>query len=413
MQLRSHKNTDSTSSEHLESEHLDDQARPRATEPGRLARAVTTLRRQWLLFAVAGLVVAVSSMSMPAWAAPVTAPLNQTVPPATPTPPFDQSAPTPTPVPDAGDDEADAEDEDADDDADDPGDGGDSGDSGDTGGENVDPNSVPFQMPQSEPDQGEGAAAQTAQTAQTNVEPGVELTAAVSVGTLNVREGPGTGFPVIGLFNLNQVVTVEARNQENTWWYVCCLPNTETRGWVSAPLLQSNFDRNQSAQLIPLFGETAEQQEAEAAQPTAVPTPATVAASLPISFTVSHSPAFVWQGKTFDINFTVTNPNNAALRNLEISDELPAGLRYVEGWGEGAPTVTEQVTDAGGVLVRIRWPVIPADAIVNAGITVTVDPGLPNGAVLDNLAAVRAANGAYTTGGVVIGMPPAALPDFQ
>lgn len=355
------------------------------------ANARGLLRRYWLYGLIAVLVVSVSTWSAPAWAGPVAAPLNQTVPRATPTAAFDAVVPTATPQPAESEDEGSSQ----------PGQG--SSNNGIDDDPNFDPDSVPFQMPQSEPEGdagGQGAA--VAQAADT-------LTAVVSVGTLNVREGPGTGFPILGVFNAGQVVTVEARNPENTWWYVCCLPNTETRGWVSAPLLQSNFDRNQSAELIPVFG------AAPGATPEPVPTAtrAAVAATLPMSLTIGHTPSYVWQGKTFDINLTVTNPNDNALRNLEISDELPEGLRFVAAQGEGAPTILERTTQNGNVLILIRWPVIPADAIVAARITVTVDPELPDGAVLDNLAAARAANGQYTTAGMSIGLPPAGIPDFQ
>jgi hypothetical protein len=173
-------------------------------------------------------------------------------------------------------------------------------------------------------------------------------------------------------------------------------------------LLQPNFDPALATQLIPIFGQAQPSQTAPA-QATATPQ---VAATQPISLTLSQNPPFVWQGKTFDLVITVVNPNDSALRNLEISNEIAGGLTYVSAGGEGAPTVTERATETG-TLVILRWPNIPADAIVNAQITVTVDPTLPNGSVIDNLAAARATNGEYTTGGLTIGLPPVSIPDFQ
>lgn len=358
--------------------------------PQRSRTVSALMRRHWLLSAVAVALLAVAVVGAPAWAGPVARPLNQTVPLGTPTPAVDQAVPTATPLP--------AEPEPSQP----------STPSGEQEQEPVDPDSVPFVFP-TQPDEAPSDA-----PAEPGVEPAV-LTATVSVNTLNVREGPGTGFPVISTFRLNQQVTVTARNPENTWWYVCCLVNSETPGWVSAPLLQTNFDRAQSAQLIPVFGETTTTGQATAAaQPTPVPATASNGATdvQPISLSVAYTPTFVWQGKTFDIEFTVSNPNDRSLRNLQLSDEVPPGLIYIEARGEGSPEIVERETETG-TLIIFRWPTIPADATVQAWITVQVDPDLPPGAVIDNLAGARATNGAYVGSGVMIGLPPAAIPDFQ
>ncbi|MEX1020002.1 MAG: hypothetical protein WDZ49_10110, partial [Litorilinea sp.] len=154
--------------------------------------ALGHLRRHWLLTVVATLVVAISTLSVPAWAGPVAAPLNQTVPPATPTPPFNQEVPTATPLPLDAPEDTDENDNDDDDASSGGSTGNGVGDGAGDDGEEIDPNSVPFQMPES-----------TGESAETTVaQAGDELTANVSVGTLNVREGPGTGFPVIGTFSL-------------------------------------------------------------------------------------------------------------------------------------------------------------------------------------------------------------------
>lgn len=359
-----------------------------------------TIRRHWLLSSLAALLVAVAMLGTPAWAGPVGAPLNQTVPLATPTPPVvEQAAPTATPLPDDPEDETDEPPQPSEPAS--PAEPSQPGASPDESDEPEDPDSVPFTMP--------GDSADTA--AETE---GI-LTAVVTAATLNVREGPGTAYPVIGTFTANQEVVVEARNEANSWWHVCCLDDAETRGWVSAPLLAPNFDREQSAQLLAIFG--AEAQAATAAQPTPIPAETTseqaaTGETQPISLTVSHAPNFIWQGKTFDIQFTVSNPNDAPLSNLQVSDELPPGLIFVEAAGEGNPRIVERETPTGQLII-FRWTTLPADATVNATITATVDPTLPDGFVIDNLAAARATNGEYTTDAITLGLPPTSIPDFQ
>ena len=75
------------------------------------------------------------------------------------------------------------------------------------------------------------------------------LTATVDVLTLNVRQGPGTTFPVIGKLTQGSTVSVEAVNSAGDWWQICCVAGTETRGWVSAALVVPSFAADQAATL--------------------------------------------------------------------------------------------------------------------------------------------------------------------
>lgn len=56
--------------------------------------------------------------------------------------------------------------------------------------------------------------------------------AEVTVPALNVRAGPGTNFPRLGLVRRGQRLTVLARNPEATWLLICCLDGQ--RGWISS-----------------------------------------------------------------------------------------------------------------------------------------------------------------------------------
>src|SRR5690606_18678193 len=117
---------------------------------------------------------------------------------------------------------------------------------GESNGEVVDPNAPNITFPQN-PSGTPGAGTGTGSGAP-------ELTASVTVNGLNLRDGPGTGFNTLGSLPANSEVTIISRNEEGTWWYVCCLPGTTTNGWVSAQLLTANFDAAQANELLPLFG---------------------------------------------------------------------------------------------------------------------------------------------------------------
>jgi uncharacterized protein YraI len=71
----------------------------------------------------------------------------------------------------------------------------------------------------------------------------------VDVLVLNVRQGPGTTFPVVGKLAQGDEVTIEGRNEAGDWYYVCCLAGSDTRGWVSAELVAPSFSPEQATAL--------------------------------------------------------------------------------------------------------------------------------------------------------------------
>ena len=235
------------------------------------------------------------------------------------------------------------------------------------------------------------------------------FTATVTVATLNVREGPGTSFPSVGTLRAGEEVQILARNEENTWWLACCVADTGAQGWVSAQLVEPSFDRAQSADLLPVFGVVA----AAAAAPATTPTAQTSAAKLPLTLNLALDPALVWQGQFADVVLEVSNPNSEAVRNVELSDELPSQLELVSASVTGGGKASEQTTPQGATLVLARWDTVPAGGSVKLTMSVKVTKDIEDGSVFDNLAAVRGANALYTTGSQTIGMPPKQLPDFQ
>ncbi|BAM00310.1 MULTISPECIES: SH3 domain-containing protein [Caldilinea] len=77
------------------------------------------------------------------------------------------------------------------------------------------------------------------------------LTATVNVVTLNVRQGPGTTFAVIGRLTRGTEVTLVARNQSADWLKMCCIPDTKTQGWVSAQFLTPRYSEEELA-ILPI-----------------------------------------------------------------------------------------------------------------------------------------------------------------
>jgi uncharacterized repeat protein (TIGR01451 family) len=336
-------------------------------------------RRHWIVAVCIATVTAIMWYGAPAWAAPVARPLYQTVPRPTPT---SESGPVATATPQPADD-------------DDGSSGG--GGSSDPGAAPVDPNAPNITFPQNPGSTGTGNT-------------GTQLTALVTVNGLNLRDGPGTSFNTLGNIPTNTEVTVLSRNEDGTWWYICCLPGTQTNGWVSAQLLAPNFDAAQANTLLPLFG------TAPSAPAAATPQPANQTqpqAALPLAVDFFIEPYFVWQGITATLTITVNNPNTVDAENVLLSDELPAGLTLVTAEADAAGTVEITETPTGRPLLLFRWNTIPADTGATATIVALVNTDLANGAVIDNLVATRARNVTYSTSAITIGLPPVVPPDFQ
>ncbi len=333
------------------------------------------LRRHWI-FGVAALFGVALLVSTPAWAAPVPRPANQTVPRPTPTSPSD---PIPTATPSPNDD-----------------DGGDSG--GDTGGDSGGQPGAPA---------GDGDTFSQPATGSESA-PALTYTAVVDVASLNVRQGPGTSFAIVGALSAGDTVTVTARNEDASWWFICCATNTGAQGWSSAQLLTPSFDRAQAAALLPLFGSTA----------TPAPAASTAAASsaplaAPLVVETELDPPFVWQGITGTLTIQITNPNTETVLQARLSDELPAELTLLGATADSDGEVRSDNTLAGRPLIIATWPSIAGGTSVNVTITFQVDSDLDAGDVVDNLFALRGANVAYQTGVVTIGMPPMEPPRFD
>lgn len=339
------------------------------------------LKNSWIVVAFVAILALAYATSSTVWAAPSPANRYQTVPKPTPTPDDDPMA-TATPRPDDDDDDDDSDSS-----------GSNQGDTADDTG------SAPLFF--LGPDDTRSATA-------------IGLTASVSVATLNVREGPGTDFPLVGSLGTGDVVNVLARDEGNAWWYVCCIPGSNDGGWISAQLLTPDFDRALSSDLIPVFGSEPELAESvQAVADSAESVTAATGEELPIVLHMSLLPPFVQQGDEGQIVLEVSNPNLADALNVELSDQLPAELTLLNVVVNGQAQVSDQASAEGAPLVLVRWETIPAGESVKATLTVKVTDDLVDGYVFDNLAGARGSNTSYASGAVTIGMPPLLLPDFQ
>lgn len=61
-----------------------------------------------------------------------------------------------------------------------------------------------------------------------------------AVADVNVRGGPGTGYPVLGLLRAGDTAAVVGRSPDNGWWQILFPANTGATGWVAGNYVQTN-----------------------------------------------------------------------------------------------------------------------------------------------------------------------------
>ncbi len=125
-------------------------------------------------------------------------------------------------------------------------------------------------------------------TASQTPEPAVTATATelpaprvVAQSQTNLRQGPGTAYPVVGSMAGGEQADVLGRNAENTWWQVTLADGIA--GWVNASLVTANgaVDGVAIAQNIPTLSPTNTRPPAPPTAPPAPPIPVATATPKP------------------------------------------------------------------------------------------------------------------------------------
>ncbi|MEZ4675435.1 MAG: SH3 domain-containing protein [Caldilineaceae bacterium] len=237
------------------------------------------------------------------------------------------------------------------------------------------------------------------------------LMATVTVVRLNVRQGPGTTYDVLGVVASGQTLRVLARNEAGDWWQICCLPGSNRSGWVASQFLQANFDLGQANTLIPLADDLPTPPE-----PTPIPTADPFGATAPtdtILFQMQQDPLYTWQGQEVSIVYLIANTTENPAVNLELRNEFSNQLRFVAIEDAGGGTALTETTDLSNTIISVTWPELTIDAETEVRVRVQVANDIPDGGVIDNLAVIVADNITAITAGISIGMPPTTLPDFR
>jgi len=382
---------------------------------------VHSLQRQWILSFVAVIAGIVLLTNASAWASPVLAPANQTVPipTATPTPtpvPTVTPAPTATPEDDADEPIVDPTEEPIDLDEDDGSFFEDTEEESLVDEESTEDNDS---SEDSDSNENESSSEPTGSSSQesSSSEPatGIEadntvastgITASVAVIVLNIREQPSLESAVVGTVFQDDSLEVLGRNGD--WWLVCCAIGSDEPAWVNPDFLEPGFDLAQADALLPEFGS-----ENNAAGETSSGSVQAKESSPDLELKMSLNPRYIWQNLTFDLEFVVRNVGNSAVTNIVLRDELLGELEFITAKVSDDGQVIKESLDNGNSLVTVSWPNLAANTEVNVAFTLRAVGELENGYVIDNLSVVGAAETSSTTAGISIGLPPSELPIFK
>ena len=354
------------------------------TQPARLGAAVI-----WSLLGAIALCI-MGFMATPATASP----LNQTVPNPTPTPtqaPIPQA--TPTSVPEK-DDQRDSDQDNS---------GGD--DQAEDDNNSVqDAGAVPASVV-------DAPAAESPTPAQPSL--ALPLTGEVTVARLNVRAGPGTDFDLIGTLAAGDRVNILARTEDAAWIVICCLAEQEKPGWTTVQFVTpvgmewatAGAQLPVVATLADLATLTPAAAEIDAVGPASGSVPVVTTT---LQLAIEQPDQLVKQGDTFPLRVVISNTGESTAQAVRVRSEIPAGLTYAET--EAARAADIQLD---GAVLTIDLAEVDAGAVVPITLGFAVDTDLPDGVVIDMVAAVAAANGEGASGSTSIGMPPATLATFQ
>ena len=229
------------------------------------------------------------------------------------------------------------------------------------------------------------------------------LEARVDTLALNVRQGPSVDAPVIGKLQQDAVVKVYGQNEAGDWWFVCCVPDTTTPGWVAAEFLAPLFD---AATELPVI----------TPEPVATPetAPAVVVELGPttVDLAILPTPDVALAGDLLFVRYIVTNTGTVTVSNLYLRNEFPGALAYQAGAATGGGELINRVSDTGSEVMLVIWESLAPGASVQASALLEISPDAANGTAIDNLAVAGGYNAAEVTTAIGIGMPPVAPPEF-
>lgn len=149
---------------------------------------------------------------------------------------------------------------------------------------------------------------------------------ATTNANLNVRSGPGTDYPVLGVLSTGQTVEITGVSADYRWWQVKLSGVPNDRGWVSAFYVNAENTAN-----VPIV-------QPSTAPPTAPPTSTSTATPTP---SPTSTPVVItdWRGEYF---------NNTSLSGSPVLVRNDSSVDF--NWGSGSPAAAVPADN-----FSVRW----------------------------------------------------------
>ena len=150
---------------------------------------------------------------------------------------------------------------------------------------------------------------------------------------VNVRNGPGTGFELLGVLNSNDVVFITGKDSSGAWIQIEFANSRDGKGWITADLLQMG-----NIESVPIIGDSVDE--------TASPTPNVITKSAMQDGDSMQAPLAV-------VTFSPTNS-----RTLQVNGDVSAPDGDFEDWIQfttDSEIVAIQVTCPGNTLRVELW----------------------------------------------------------
>jgi hypothetical protein len=155
--------------------------------------------------------------------------------------------------------------------------------------------------------------------------------------TVNARQGPGTGFDIVGTLQQRQTYRAVGKTAAGDWWEVCCV--SEQKAWVSASLSQVT-----NAQVVAVAADIPAAPTAEAVQPAPTAPPPTIGGDCPVSSSARFS-SIPFVGPSTDIPAAQSGDFNLALRGYAPVEAPPQLSDYNGPTDAHAPQMPGLFTD--------------------------------------------------------------------
>jgi heat shock protein HslJ len=234
-------------------------------------------------------------------------------------------------------------------------------------------------------------------------EPATPTGRVVGTQALNVRSGPGTAFPVIGVARLGDEGELVGRSADGRWWAVSIPSAPGGVGWVSADfVLATNAESVPVMQGPPPPPPTPTPLPRPTATPVPAPAQPTPTPSAQINFTADRTT--IMQGECATLSWSV--------QNVQAVWVYPLGAQYnaFPRTGVGSEVVCPATTTTYEMRVRMR-----DGSTQFRQVTITVNPVAPTATPMppvnplppvDSLAGTRWNVVNYNNGGAIVSLVP-------